>query len=60
MEDGEGLEALRRQLEEREKELEEVKNKANEDARKQIEKVMELVEVKGTTNSITLSVDGVQ
>lgn len=48
MEEGEGLEALRQQLEEKEKEFEEIKAKAAEETQKQIESVMKLVEDKGS------------
>jgi L-lysine 2,3-aminomutase len=47
MEEGEGLEALRQQLDEKEKELEEAKAKAVEEGRIQLAKVMKLVEDKG-------------
>ncbi|ELR24633.1 RhoGAP domain containing protein [Acanthamoeba castellanii str. Neff] len=46
MEEGEGLEALRQQLDEKEKELEEAKAKAVEEGRIQLAKVMKLVEDK--------------
>jgi hypothetical protein len=47
MEEGEGLEALRKQLDEKEKELEEAKTKAVEEGKAQIAKALKLVEEKG-------------
>lgn len=47
MEEGQGLEILRKQIDDRENELEEVRNKAMEETRQQIEKTMKLLEDKG-------------